>query len=50
MRLSYLPLADSVFIYDNSDASDVLIAERREGAPLTVHDIFRWKQIEQATQ
>jgi predicted ABC-type ATPase len=50
MRHIYLPLADLILIHDNSDASGVLIAERRGGAPLVIHDSGRWKQIEEATR
>jgi predicted ABC-type ATPase len=46
MRDVYLPLADSTFVYDNYDGDGVLIAERRGGASLVVHDPARWKRIE----
>jgi predicted ABC-type ATPase len=50
MRYYYLRLTDLAFIYDNSDGSDVLIAEQRAEESLTVHDQERWNQIEMATQ
>jgi predicted ABC-type ATPase len=49
MRDLYLPFADYAFVYDNSDGDGILIAERRESAPLVVHDVDRWKQIEEST-
>jgi predicted ABC-type ATPase len=48
MRQIYLPLVDIAVIYDNSDHGRVLIAERRPGAELTVHDPARWQQIVEA--
>jgi len=45
MRDIYLPLADEAFIYDNSDGSGVLIAERRETTHLIVHDRERWNRV-----
>src|ERR1700742_2166836 len=42
MRHLYLLAADIALIYDNSDGSDVLIAERRPGSELIVHDKARW--------
>jgi predicted ABC-type ATPase len=50
MRHLYLPLADSAFIYDNSDGSGALIAERQGVVPLTIHDSDRWNRIEEATR
>jgi len=50
MRHLYLLAADIALIYDNSDGSDVLIAERRPGSELIVHDKARWSQIEDATR
>jgi predicted ABC-type ATPase len=50
MRHLYLPLADIALIYDNSDNSRTLIAERKPDAPFIIHEKNRWKQIEQATQ
>jgi predicted ABC-type ATPase len=50
MRLLYLPLADEAEIYDNSDSWRVLIAEKREGSPLLVHDRERWPKIAEAVQ
>jgi predicted ABC-type ATPase len=49
MRDLYLPFADYAFVYDNSDGNGILIAERRESAPLVVHDVHRWKQIEESS-
>jgi predicted ABC-type ATPase len=49
MRDVYLPFADYAFVYDNSDGDGILIAERKEGAPLVVHDVDRWKQIEESS-
>ena len=50
MRHIYLPLADEAYIYDNSDGSGVLIAERRENSPLIIHARDHWRQIEEATR
>jgi predicted ABC-type ATPase len=50
MRHLYLLVADIALIYDNSDGTDVLIAERRPGSELIVHDKARWSQIEDATR
>jgi predicted ABC-type ATPase len=50
MRHLYLPLADSAYIYDNSDGGGTLIAERQGAAPMTVHDSDRWSRIEEATR
>ena len=50
MRHLYLPLADSAFIYDNSDGEGVLVVERHGNEPITIHDGGRWNQIEKATQ
>lgn len=46
MRNRYLPLADEAEIYDNSDTGRILIAEKREGSILTIHDAERWARIE----
>jgi predicted ABC-type ATPase len=43
----YLPLVDTALVYDNSDRGGVLIAERRPGASLVIHDADRWKRIEE---
>lgn len=48
MRLDYLPLADLVAIYDNSDGVRVLIAERRPESGFVVRDTARWAIIEGA--
>jgi predicted ABC-type ATPase len=45
MRDIYLPLADEAFIYDNSDGSGLLVAERRVATKLVVHDGERWNRI-----
>ena len=50
MRHLYLPLADSAFIYDNSDGEGVLVVERHGNEPITIHDGGRWNQIEKVTQ
>jgi len=50
MRRLYLPLVDIGLVYDNSDRSRILIAERRPSAPLVVHDPIRWKQIEESSE
>jgi predicted ABC-type ATPase len=50
MRNLYLPLAEEAEIYDNSDRLRILIAEKREGSALFVHDPVRWMKIEEATQ
>lgn len=49
MRHGFLPLADVALVYDNSDWSEQLIAEKHADAPLLVHDETRWKLIEEAT-
>ena len=50
MRHIYLPLVDTALIFNNSDDSGELIAERQEGGPLLVYDAPRWNEIEEATQ
>lgn len=49
MRYLYLPLADRVLIYDNSDEAGILIAEQAVGKTLVVLDHDRWRSIEEAT-
>jgi len=46
MREFYLPLADVAIIYDNSDKSLTLIAERTTNSALIIHDQARWAMIE----
>jgi predicted ABC-type ATPase len=46
----YLPLADVAAIYDNGDEGRVLIAERKSGSDLVVHDARRWTMIGRASQ
>jgi predicted ABC-type ATPase len=46
----YLPLADEAEIYDNSNKRRILIAERREGGILLIHDSRRWARIRKAAQ
>jgi predicted ABC-type ATPase len=46
----YLPLADIALIYDNSDHTRALIAERQPGLPFLVHDAAKWARIEEAAQ
>jgi len=50
MRHSYLPLANSALIYDNSDEGRTLIAEKKVDEIFVVHDPARWMAIERATQ
>ena len=50
MRHLYLPLVDTVLVYDNSDSGGILIAERRPRMPLVIHDAERWRRIEETTQ
>ena len=50
MRHLYLPLVDTVLVYDNSDTGGILIAERRPGTPLVIHDAKRWRRIEEMTR
>ena len=50
LRHLYLPLADIGLIYDNSDGGGGLVAERREGLDLLVHDPAVWSRIEKATR
>ena len=45
MREIYLPLADVVAIYDNSDDGRVPIAEKAGGDSLVVRDPARWARI-----
>jgi predicted ABC-type ATPase len=49
MRMLYLPLAEEAEIYDNSDNGRVLIARKRRGHTLQVHDVDRWAAIEAST-
>jgi predicted ABC-type ATPase len=46
----YLPLADEAEIYDNTDRHRVLIAEKREGLGLIVHDSERWTRISEVAR
>ena len=41
----YLPLADTVTIYDNSGKERLLVAGRESGAPVVIHDSERWSRI-----
>jgi predicted ABC-type ATPase len=50
MRNFYLPLADEAEIYDNSDNKRILVAEKREGLALFVHDPERLKNIEEVVR
>ncbi len=50
MRDLYLPLADEAEIYDNSDNRRVLIADKRRGLAIQVHDAGRWAAIEEVTR
>jgi len=50
MRNFYLPLADEAEIYDNSDSKRILVAEKREGLALFVHDPERWEKIEEVVR
>jgi predicted ABC-type ATPase len=45
MLTDYLPLADIAAIYDDSTAQPHLVAERKPGAELQVHDAERWERI-----
>jgi predicted ABC-type ATPase len=49
MRHLYLPLANTAAIYDNSGERRILIADREDGLPLTIHDRERWSRIEELT-
>jgi predicted ABC-type ATPase len=50
MRNLYLPLAEEAEIYDNTDSRRILIAEKREGLALFVHDPERWARIEEVAR
>ena len=45
----YLPLADEAEIYDNSEGTRILIAEKRHGK-LNVRDACIWKLMKEAAQ
>jgi predicted ABC-type ATPase len=45
MRQRYLPVADEAEIYDNLEVPRILIAGKREGHPLFIHDPVRWSRI-----
>jgi predicted ABC-type ATPase len=49
MRDFYLPLANEAEIYDNTDRHRILIAEKREGRAVDVHDQVSWAKIERVT-
>lgn len=49
MRTFYLPLSEDAEIYDNSDYRQILIAEKRGGSRLIIHDPERWAAIEEVT-
>jgi predicted ABC-type ATPase len=46
----YLPLADEVEVYDNTGKGRVLIAEKRGGGRLRIHDATRWTKMKKAAQ
>jgi predicted ABC-type ATPase len=46
MRRHYLPLADITLIYDNFERGRTLIAEKQPNSSLIVHDVMRWRLIE----
>jgi predicted ABC-type ATPase len=48
MRDLYLPLVDEARIYDNEDMALRLIASKRAGGSLVVHDVSRWSRIEES--
>lgn len=50
MRNIYLPLVDHGLVYDNSDGSGTLIAERPLDKTIVVHDSARWSLIEEMTR
>jgi predicted ABC-type ATPase len=50
MRQVFLPLADVALIYDNSENPALLIAEKRSGVGLVVHDPVRWLAIDEAVR
>jgi predicted ABC-type ATPase len=50
MRHQYLPLADLALVYDNFQQGRVLITEKQPGASLIVHDVDRWKLIEETAR
>ncbi len=41
----YLPLADTVALYDNSGRRRVLIADRESACTLVIHDSERWSRM-----
>jgi predicted ABC-type ATPase len=47
MRQLYLPVVDTALIYDNADNGGVVIAERRPGQRLVIHDAARWRLIQE---
>jgi predicted ABC-type ATPase len=50
MRNLYLPLVHDAEIYDNSDKSRILIAEKRKEQAILIHDPERWAAIEKVAQ
>ena len=44
----YMPLADAIAIYDNSDSGRRLIAQREPGQPLAILDEATWQTISSA--
>ena len=49
MRHLYLPLANTAAIYDNSGKYGILIASRKDGSSLEIHDQERWLKIKELT-
>jgi len=48
LRQSYLRLSDEWFLYDNSGARPILVAERLPGGQVTVHDQGSYTKITEA--
>ena len=49
MRHVFMLLADVALVYDNSGERPVLIAEKRAGSELHVHNKSQWRAIEDVT-
>ena len=50
MRHLFLPMVDEAEIYDNTQRTRVLIAEKRESQSLLIHDAERWAKIEEVSR
>ena len=46
----YLPLADTAKIYDNSDGTGLLLANKTRETGLVIHDRIRWANLKESSE